>query len=57
MMGNYKVPSSGIYYADLITDCNYSIIVLSTKLKRRGDNLSPYLTPLLDGIPGNIACP
>ena len=54
MMGIYSVPNSNIYYVDLMADCNYSVIVLGTKLKSRGDNLSPCLTPLLDGISGNI---
>ena len=45
--------SEGIYYFDLISAFNLSKMLCITRLKRRGDNLSPYLTPLSELIPSN----
>ena len=40
-----------------ISDYRLSVIVLITRLNNKGDNLSPYFTPLLDGILGSITLP
>ena len=49
--------SEGIYYFDLILAFNLSKMLCITRLKRRGDSLSPYLTPLSELIPSNKLFP
>ena len=57
IIGTNISSSEGIYNFDLILAFKLSKMLCITRLKRRGDKLSPYLTLLFELIPSNKSFP